>query len=380
MDFKHLSDQIISSISLPPTTPLSPSVLSSKLFGCLFGHALGDALGLRTEFRSASDSKSLWRGSEWTLKNWDLSRGFPEGDWTDDTDQMLLLLQAYLSCGALDPVQFGQSLLNWMHHGIEEFGDSCGMGIGATVFSVLSHRSFSLDPLESAVDVWSRAKCDLAANGAVMRTSVLGLIHFANLAQVIRQTMEIATVTHADPRCVASCVAMTSAIALMMQGAREADVLESSIEIAKKTIGVYTQALEEYMDENCSEKIKEGFRKNREAFGEEELERVLRGGLEAVMPLDEEGIGYTYKCIGCGFWALKMEDWMESIKTVVLEGGDADTNAAVAGALLGCKLGFNALPQNLVDELRHGDWLHEKVSQLAYHSVNSSSTHNLSIL
>ena len=38
---------------------------------------------------------------------------------------------------------------------------------------------------------------------------------------------------------------------------------------------------------------------------------------------------------------------------IILQGGDADTNAAVAGALLGAKLGFGSLPQNLIEQLRH---------------------------
>ena len=34
------------------------------------------------------------------------------------------------------------------------------------------------------------------------------------------------------------------------------------------------------------------------------------------------------------------------------QGGDADTNGAVAGALLGCKLGTSALPPSWLSELK----------------------------
>ena len=51
-----------------------------------------------------------------------------------------------------------------------------------------------------------------------MRTSVLGTMDFDDLNKVIKNTKRACRVTHADPRCVASCVAVTIAIALMLQG------------------------------------------------------------------------------------------------------------------------------------------------------------------
>ncbi len=50
-----------------------------------------------------------------------------------------------------------------------------------------------------------------------MRTSVLGTMEFNDLKKVIENTKSACMVTHADPRCIASCVAVTIAIALMLQ-------------------------------------------------------------------------------------------------------------------------------------------------------------------
>jgi hypothetical protein len=80
--------------------------------------------------------------------------------------------------------------------------------------------------------------------GGVMRTSVLGCYHFSSIEEVIHNTKQICKVllslsvvfplspprsltcayfqlvqtTHCDTRCVASCVAVTTAIAFMLQG------------------------------------------------------------------------------------------------------------------------------------------------------------------
>lgn len=51
-----------------------------------------------------------------------------------------------------------------------------------------------------------------------MRTSVLGIHDFGNIDAVISNTMATCKVTHVDPRCIASCVAVTTAIAMMLQG------------------------------------------------------------------------------------------------------------------------------------------------------------------
>ena len=58
----------------------------------------------------------------------------------------------------------------------------------------------------------------VAPNGGVMRTSILGTMEYHDIAKVIENTKSACKVTHADPRCVASCVAVTMAIALMLQG------------------------------------------------------------------------------------------------------------------------------------------------------------------
>jgi len=41
----------------------------------------------------------------------------------------------------------------------------------------------------------------------------------------------------------------------------------------------------------------------------------------------------------------------------IYQGGDADTTACVAGAMLGCKLGSDAIPASWKDKLLHKDWL-----------------------
>lgn len=66
--------------------------------------------------------------------------------------------------------------------------------------------------------MWENSGRQAAPNGGVMRTSILGVHDFGDIEKVIENTKAACKVTHADPRCIASCVAVTTAVAMMLQG------------------------------------------------------------------------------------------------------------------------------------------------------------------
>ena len=367
MDLQAVVSRSLDGIDLPLAEPLSREEFRNKVLGLVFGNALGDALGLRTEFYSDEESKLIWGEDEFRLTDWpDQTRGFPEGDWTDDTDQLILILQSYLATGLIEPLDFSQRLLGWIHKGIPEFGDQCGMGIGALVFSVVSDTNYPLDPHSSSFSMWKKSRFCVAPNGAVMRTSVLGAINYSNLAEVLLQTIKIATVTHSDPRCVASCVALTASLALMLQGNSFEVSNDLAIRISKRFICEYTNELKEKMLKPLSREESgiELFEAVEENFASDKLEFYLTSEIDGLGVICGSDMGYTYICVGCGFWAGRQGDWAQAIRKIVLKGGDADTNAAVAGAYLGCKVGFDALPQHLVTGLKFYSWLLEKTELL----------------
>lgn len=80
-----------------------------------------------------------------------------------------------------------------------------------------------------------------------MRTSILGTIHFQDLSKVIENTKNACKITHADPRCVASCVAVTIAIALMMQGKHK--MKNGHYDVDAITNAAYIEALQELEDD-----------------------------------------------------------------------------------------------------------------------------------
>jgi ADP-ribosylglycohydrolase len=319
-----------------------------KIKGLIYGQAIGDAFGLATEFFNKQTCKDAYgpdgpKGYEDIVQDLHRNR-WKKGDWTDDTDQMLLILQMIIEHrGKVDVKDFARKMKHWAKHGIEEHGDIGGMGIGSTTVNVLRQEDFEEDPCKCAKFVWEKTGCVVAPNGGVMRTSILGALCFNDIPTVINNTRDICRTTHYDPRCVASCVAVTTAVSLMLRGkvVEEGD-LEQVIKEAMK----YGEA------ELSDKKHKNEFRKFMSAKSLAELK------------LDDKdaGIGYTFRCMATGFYGLsKEDDFKEGLTRLIMEGGDADTNGAVYGALVGCRIGFKALPEDLLC-FPHREWLDKKVN------------------
>lgn len=135
-----------------------------------------------------------------------------------------MILQCLLSTdGILIPEQFAFRLKEWTEVGFPELGNKACCGVGFTVGSVIGHPKFLTDPHKAAFDIWESNGCQLAANGAVMRTAVLGIPFFFNESQVVLNTIKCAKVTHADPRCIFSAVVVSALISRLFSRALAID-------------------------------------------------------------------------------------------------------------------------------------------------------------
>lgn len=177
-----------------------------------------------------------------------------------------------------------------------------------------------------------------------MRTSILGVWEREKYLKVIANAAGVARLTHADPRCVGCSVAVSLAIAGILNG----NSSDSAIALAKDLSQGYHPEMERYWE----------LAHNRD---------VAKLQLDENMKLGDSNfkIGYTMKTFAAGFWALiESDNYWDGINTLIKEGGDADTNCAVAGALLGAKYGFSNIPSHLVENLVYGKELKKKVNKL----------------
>jgi len=322
-----------------------------KILGVIYGNALGDAFGLSTEFLSKDHVTSLYGADDIPFPNYKKNAHNMEwkaGDWTDDTDQMICILDTILETkGQASEIIFAKKLKKWCKRGFPELGDYAGMGLGMTVCSVILHNDYLEDPHKAAESIWIQSGKKGAANGGIMRTSILGCLDYNDLNKVIENTLRICKVTHFDPRCLASCVAVTVTIASILQGAPT----KTNSDIQKLIDITEEHALKYIIGED---QIKE--------FKSYIVRESSKEALYALKLDDESSIGYTLKCMGSAFWGLNSTGtFKETIMDLIKEGGDADTNGAVCGALYGARYGFQKLPKEMIDIMPNKTWLDKKI-------------------
>ena len=115
--------------------------LMDRLLGCAYGQALGDAYGLSTEFEDRHSVAGFYPNRDMLIPfpNYVLtghSRRWARGDWTDDTDQWILILDSLTEKDGNEKT-FAKKLDHWIRRGFQELGDYAGMGLGANVSQVL---------------------------------------------------------------------------------------------------------------------------------------------------------------------------------------------------------------------------------------------------
>ncbi|KAK4234346.1 ADP-ribosyl glycohydrolase [Achaetomium macrosporum] len=370
--------------SLPAcaTTRLLRTTLHDRVAGVLIGSALGDAIGLYTEFLPAAHAAEAYPSRSFTLHpcptpfKLDMHRAPKEpGHWTDDTDHALLLLLSFLHTagtttedGRAPPLptqhDFAARLRVWVTQGFRPL-DTMPLGLGRLVASVVATQGFESEPERVAREYWERTGRRVAPNGSLMRTHPLGLMClWREESEAFAVAAAISRVTHVDPRCVLACVIGTGMVRAVVRGELQS---EGDVD------GLIERAVEWYF----SEGVLEG-----QELDLKELWRHVKpdGGLEDLRLDEHAAIGYVYKTLGSGVVLLRMairETTMnqgdlfhraglfeELIMDLVMRGGDADTNACFAGAVLGGYLGYSILPDHWKKGLRDEKWLLGKVDAL----------------
>lgn len=421
------------------------SLQVDRIKGLLYGAALGDALGVQTEFTSTEDARAIVGEKLIFLNSTERTRHarlWEEGDWTDDTDHQLLILDLICSNEELSARRFLSSLRHWSYHGFSELGDTRGIGAGNMTDLSLNNPLSNGDQTANFTGLCSMAHPFFvpfrrgASNGSLMRTGVVGLLalhqqKFSSsipqissadsvcavasseaingtgnglIADSVRQaTLDISRSTHGDPRCDACCVAFTNCIGRMIIDARSADrsgnaaiteqisphelvdtmreiltrELDISVSSFEARLAELYRSLESLTPEQCVNVSPEMIPMIQGAWVDckdemmaewatSRAEEYFPSGSDSIetLRLGTEPVGFVYKSFAAAVWALQQDDFETAITAIAREGGDADTNCAIAGALLGCRLGYSQLPHHWLAGLKHQEWFEQKVQTL----------------
>lgn len=294
-----------------------------RAVGSVLGLALGDALGAPFEFRRAAQVPDPLPAFE---LGW---MGLPPGTTTDDTAMARNLVRSLVERGALDTNDLLARHIAWLGTSPPDVGN-----LTRIVLSRAAHGSS--DAAREYVD--ERGPEVSAGNGSVMYCAPLGVAYALRPDELFELAPVLSAVTHWDERCRTACLAVTLAVAALVRGeSGDRAVIDAVAAVAERE-------------------------------GGEELEYLVEAAGRA-RPIDGPDMGFALFTAGLALQvAAEQPAFEEGLRRVVGLGGDTDTNAAVAGALLGALHGRSALPPAWLGHLQDRKEIEAEASALADHA------------
>ena len=306
--------------------------MKGRARGALLGLAVGDALGTTYEFDVIDQAAypALATGPAD-----DIAGGGPfglvAGPVTDDTQLAVCLATSLAACGRLDVDDLAARYVAWSEHAFD---------IGNQTYAAIRRLKSGVPPAQAGLDVWRASGREAAGNGSLMRTAPIAVAGAgARDDQIVRDAIADSLITHADPRCALACAAFDVAIAAAIRARRSGTEL---VEVARTALDAGAAQLADAWDGD-----------DRATLGPAVADLVA--DLDAALA-DEPGVygdalhmhataGFVRVAFRIAFWhAVHTPAWRDAVVDVASRGGDADTNTAIVGALLGARDGIDAIP------------------------------------
>jgi ADP-ribosylglycohydrolase len=316
-----------------------------RMVGALLGVHCGDALGATVEFSSWQVIRERYPQGMREIVGGGPFR-WPPGHATDDTDLTRAVLLAYLdrAAGRLpdgDVVRAAADrMLAWLDGDWpDRTPGSPPVDIGGATRTGLHRYRASGDPRAAGAGIGQ------AGNGSLMRCLPTALA-IPDRQQRILQSQEISAVTHDDPRCTISCAAYNEIVAALLEGTSPVAAVDEGITAARQLAG--TAVVEAIMAGTALDPA------------------VLAASGPSGLP-GGEARGYVLDSLALAVAAvLDPRPLPQVLIDIVRIGGDTDTNAAVAGGLLGARDGLGALPRSWVTPLQFADEFATAVDHLGH--------------
>jgi ADP-ribosylglycohydrolase len=308
-----------------------------RALGALYGLALGDALGMPTQGLSCARAEQMLGAGPVLLAgppDNPISAGMPAGSITDDTEQALLLAHVLVAGeGTLDPVSFATALLDWQDRMAAR--GSLDL-LGPTTRRALRAVRDGQDPLTTGLGG--------STNGAAMRVAPLGVAtpmgpptgSPAGLAAAVAQA---GRPTHDSPDGHAGAAAVAAVVSLGLDGIAFEQAWPAALDVAALAAGLSSPGGGEGHD--LPALISRAVRLARQGRAS--------GGVAAALEVIDRSVGTslaTHESVPAAFAvaALEPRDAWSAAWLGARLGGDADTIAAIAGAMVGACTGVTSLP------------------------------------
>ena len=316
----------------------------SVVLGTLIGGAVGDAMGAPFE--------GLWSHSipstESLAESYHEYHGYPNGQYTDDTQLTLATIESIVDRGEPDVADIARNISElWRHQSVIGPGGACTR---AAEHYLATGRYSDMGAPEGQ-----------AGNGTAMRTAALGIWYPEISESLVSTVADVSRITHKDTRSVAGGVAIALAANQLAYG-NEVDpqalcsILAHGCEAINPELANLLRVLPDRLQDN------------------DLLEFIAYSG-QAEPEFEEPIISpFVFPTVLASISSLLLHpnSWIDAVTFAVRLGGDVDTLGAIVGALAGAKHGVESIPQNLVTDVQ--DSYKIKVLAAKYHAAIHSRT------
>ena len=333
--------------------PVSPDSADAARLGALLGLAVGDALGTTFEFEpidqppyptlATSPAHDIFGRGPFNLE---------AGQVTDDTQMAICIARSLATPRTspdLDTLDLATRYVAWFQHAFD---------VGSQTSRALSAIENGTPVTQAGLHVWHASNRRPAGNGSLMRTAPIGVYFAASgTTAVIENALADSLITHADPRCALATAVFDVAIAHAIMS-RSSSNPPSALDRGRAMVLAAREALP-----LAASKL-------RELFGDDpddltaltnavnDLERDFDAAFAAEpgvyrVELDvHKTAGFVRVAFRLALWhCTHTPSWRDAVVDTASRGGDADTNAAIVGALLGARDGVAAIPSAWLDRV-----------------------------
>ncbi|MDR1823974.1 MAG: ADP-ribosylglycohydrolase family protein [Bifidobacteriaceae bacterium] len=320
---------------------IGPGQAVDKALGALYGLAIGDALGMPTQACPRAwiveRFGPLLQGFEPGPPDQPLAPGRPAGSVTDDTEQAVLLAQLLLDgAGQVDPAELARRLVAWE--------DSMRRRGSLDLLGPSTKRAVA--DLTSGVPL-DRVGLTGTTNGAAMRVAPVGLA-VAPGPGLADAVLAASRLTHGTSVALAGACGVAAAVSCGVAGGTVADAVSAAVEASRTGVGLgrWVAAGDVASRIELAQAHLPLYMRRRAEKGEDVIEKLVWVIGEAIGTslATQESVPAAFACVV----AYPDDPWL-AVRLAASLGGDTDTMAAMAGAVLGACHGLAAWPAAAVE-------------------------------
>jgi ADP-ribosylglycohydrolase len=308
--------------------------LHDRALGALLGLAVGDALGMPTQCLAPEVIRQrygLLDGFEPGPDDNEISRGMPAAHVTDDTDQAVILGRLLVEGrGTVDPEEFAAALLAWQERMTAAGSQDL---LGPSTVRALALVAQGVSP--ELTGRWGDT------NGAAMRIAPVGIaLPSSPLPALVDAVAQAGLVTHNTGIATAGASAIAAAVSSGLDGQPLAASLKTAIGAARLGAlrGFYVGGAD------VAARIEWALNLVAEGAPEDALDLISR--LVGTGVATQEAVPAALAIA-----SLFPGDVWEVTRHAASLGGDCDTIAAMAGAVVGAHSGAASIPEHVRAEL-----------------------------